>query len=91
VRRLPTWARTVRCTVLAHPEGNEFRVLEPRPVYRDTGPVAAVVVDCSDPRAMARFWGGAMNWAVHAVTDGHAVLRSAEGVGPYLEFSTRPT
>jgi hypothetical protein len=31
--------------VLADPEGNEFCVLEPRAVYRDTGPVAAVVVD----------------------------------------------
>src|SRR5215468_8934770 len=29
-------------TVLADPEGNEFCVLEPRPVYRDTGPIAAV-------------------------------------------------
>ena len=27
--------------VLADPEGNEFCVLEPREVYRDTGPVAA--------------------------------------------------
>src|SRR5687768_38449 len=43
-------------TVLADPEGNLFRVLEPRPVYGDTGPIAAVVVNCTDPRAMARFW-----------------------------------
>jgi len=34
--------------VLADPEGNEFCVLDPRPVYRDTGPVAAVVCDCAD-------------------------------------------
>src|SRR6201996_8693773 len=45
--------------VLADPEGNEFCVLEPRSIYPDTGPIAAVVVDCSDPRAMARFWGEA--------------------------------
>ncbi|GGR78430.1 hypothetical protein GCM10010236_36500 [Streptomyces eurythermus] len=44
-------------TVLADPEGNEFCVLEPRETYRDTGPIARVVVDCADPRAMARFWG----------------------------------
>ncbi|CAG7630205.1 VOC family protein [Actinacidiphila bryophytorum] len=73
-------------TVLADPEGNEFCVLEPREVYRDTGPIAAVVVDCADPRAMARFWGGASDWAVHEVADTHASLRSAAGVGPYLEF-----
>lgn len=73
-------------TVLADPEGNVFCVLEPREVYRDTGPIAAVVVDCDDPRAMARFWGEAMDWAVHEVADDYAVLRSAKDVGPYLEF-----
>ena len=78
-------------TVLADPEGNEFCVLEPRPVYRDTGPIAAIVADCADPRAMGRFWGEAMDWTVHSVTDEHAVLRSAKGVGPYLEFIRTPT
>jgi predicted enzyme related to lactoylglutathione lyase len=77
-------------TVLADPEGNEFCVLEPREVYRDTGPIAAVVVDCADPRAMARFWGEAIDWTVHEVADDHAVLRSAEGAGPYLEFLRTP-
>jgi hypothetical protein len=77
-------------TVLAGPEGNVFCVLQPREIYRDTGPIAAVVVDCADPRAMARFWGEAMDWTVHEVTDDHAVLRSAKGVGPYLEFLRTP-
>jgi predicted enzyme related to lactoylglutathione lyase len=77
-------------TVLADPEGNEFCVLEPRPVYLDTGPIAAVVADCADPRAMARFWGEAMDWTVHKVTDDFAALRSASGVGPYLEFIRTP-
>ncbi|WAL96323.1 VOC family protein [Streptomyces sp. Je 1-369] len=78
-------------TVLADPEGNEFCVLEPREIYRDTGPVAAIVVDCVDPRAMARFWGDATDWTVHEVTDERAVLRSAQqGVGPYLEFLREP-
>ncbi|WP_026129017.1 VOC family protein [Nocardiopsis prasina] len=71
---------------LCDPEGNEFRVLEPRALYRDTGPLAAVVLDCADPRAMARFWGEATDWTVHEVTDEHALLRSSERVGPYLEF-----
>ncbi|MCW2935685.1 MAG: hypothetical protein JWM19_6647 [Actinomycetia bacterium] len=52
--------------------------------------MAAVVVDCADPRAMARFWGEAMDWALHEVTDDYAVLRSAKGVGPYLEFLRTP-
>ena len=82
--------RDVLWTVLADPEGNEFCVLEPRPVYLDTGPIAAVVADCADPRAMARFWDEAMDWTLQRVTDDHAVLRSAKGVGPYLQFLRTP-
>ena len=77
-------------TVLADPEGNVFCVLEPREVYPDTGPIAAVVVDCADPRAMARFWGEATDWTLHEVTDDYARLRAAKGVGPYLEFFRTP-
>ncbi|MEV6327391.1 VOC family protein [Streptomyces sp. NPDC051909] len=77
-------------TVLADPEGNEFCVLEPREVYRDTGPIAAVVVDCADPRAMARFWGEAIDWTAHEVTDDLARFRSAAGTGPYLELLRVP-
>ncbi|MFB9894000.1 VOC family protein [Planobispora takensis] len=73
-------------TVLADPEGNVFCVLEPREIYAGTGPIAAVVTDCADPRAMARFWDEATDWTLHEVSDDHAALRSAEGVGPYLEF-----
>ena len=76
--------------VLADPEGNLFRVLEPRPIYRDTGPIAAVVVRCADPRGMARFWSEATDWTLHEVTADHARLRSATGVGPYLEFLRTP-
>ncbi|UKA63667.1 VOC family protein [Arthrobacter sp. FW306-04-A] len=77
-------------TVLADPEGNLFCVLEPRAIYQDTGPIAAVVVNCVDPRAMARFWNGAMGGTLHEVTDDLARLRSAKGVGPYLEFVRTP-
>ena len=76
-------------TVMADPEGNVFCVLEPREMYQDTGPIAAVVVDCVDPRAMARFWDEAMDWTLHEAGDDCARLRSAEGVGPYLEFIRR--
>ncbi|MFJ9246193.1 VOC family protein [Streptomyces sp. NPDC101776] len=77
-------------TVLADPEGNEFCVLEPREIYLDTGPIAAVVIDCVDPRAMARFWGEATDWTVRELADDHASLRSPKGVGPYLEFLRTP-
>lgn len=77
-------------TVLADPEGNVFCVLEPRPVYQDTGPIAAVVVSCTDPRSLARFWGGATDWTLLEVTDDYARLRSAAGEGPYLELVRAP-
>ncbi|ANB04070.1 glyoxalase [Streptomyces ambofaciens] len=79
-----------RGTVLADPEGNVFTVLEPRDLYRDTGPIAAVVVECADPRAMVGFWGEALDWTVHELSDDRALLRSVKGVGPYLEFRRVP-
>jgi predicted enzyme related to lactoylglutathione lyase len=72
--------------VLADPEGNELCVLEPRPVYADTGPVAAVVVDSPDPAALADFWELASGWAQTSAEDGFVAFRSPQGVGPYLEF-----
>ncbi|GAA2583092.1 VOC family protein [Winogradskya consettensis] len=75
-------------TVMADPEGNEFCVLDS--MLQETGPIASVVVDCADPRVMARFWGEATDWTVHKVTDDSAVLRSATGVGPYLQFLRSP-
>ncbi len=72
--------------VLADPEGNEFCVLEPRPVYRDTGPVAAVVVDSADPQALTPFWAEASGFLPRG-WDGHlSALRSPGGEGPYLEL-----
>jgi Glyoxalase-like domain len=78
--------------VMADPEGNEFCVLEPRDVYRDTGPVAAILTDCAHPAALARFWAGAAGWPVTRTEDaGQLVgLRSPARVGPYLEFLRVP-
>ena len=73
-------------TVLADPEGNEFCVLDPRPVYRDTGPVAAVVADCADPDAIAGFWELATGWKPASSTESGRSLRSPDGLGPYLEL-----
>ena len=76
--------------VLADPEGNEFCVLEPRPVYDGTGPVAAVVADCTDPASQARFWSQAAGWSVHREEEDFASLRSPSAVGPFMEFVTSP-
>ncbi|MFF5225726.1 VOC family protein [Dactylosporangium sp. NPDC000521] len=79
-----------RRTVLADPEGNVFCVLQPRQLYQGTGPIGVIVVDCADPHVMARFWGAAMGWTVHEATSDRALLRSAKGSGPYLEFARTP-
>jgi predicted enzyme related to lactoylglutathione lyase len=76
--------------VLADPEGNEFCVLDPRPGYAGTGPVAAVVADCADPVSLARFWSEAAGWIVHERGEAFASLRSPFGVGPYLELLRVP-
>jgi predicted enzyme related to lactoylglutathione lyase len=76
--------------VLADPEGNEFCVLEPRDVYRDTGPVAAILTDCADPAAEARFWAEAAGWRVGQAADNLIGLRSPTQAGPYLEFLRTP-
>jgi hypothetical protein len=73
-------------TVLADPDGNVFCVLEPRELYQDTGPIAAAVVTCADPRGMAWFWNEALDWTLLELTDDLARLRSTADVGPYLEF-----
>ena len=68
-------------TVLADPEGNEFCVLEPRPVYADAGPVAAVVTGCTDPAALAGFWELAAGFTRVQSADGFESLRSLPGRG----------
>lgn len=79
-----------RWVVLADPEGNEFCVLDPRPQYQDTGPVAAIVIDCADPEALAGFWSGAAGWLVHSESEDYASLRSPLGAGPFLELLRTP-
>lgn len=72
--------------VLADPEGNEFCVLEPREDYRDAGPLAAIVIDTTDPQASARFWALAAGWETKVSEPAFASLRSPAGTGPFLEF-----
>jgi predicted enzyme related to lactoylglutathione lyase len=76
--------------VLADPEGNELCVLEPRDVYRDTGPVAAVVCDSASPAALAGFWELASGWVRHESAEGFVSFRAPQGVGPYLELLRTP-
>ena len=89
-RRADIGQGDVPWVVLADPEGNEFCVLEPREIYRDTGPVAAILTDCRDPAALARFWAVASGWEIERAGDEIAGLRSPAGTGPYLEFLRVP-
>jgi predicted enzyme related to lactoylglutathione lyase len=72
--------------VLADPEGNEFCVLDPRPVYLGIGPVAAVVAGCRDPAGVAGFWKLATGWVPGNSVQQGVSLRSPWHVGPYLEL-----
>jgi hypothetical protein len=72
--------------VLADPEGNELCVLDPRDDYATTGAVAAIVVDATDPPALARFWSQAAGWPPVGSGERWSSLRSASGRGPFLEF-----
>ena len=65
-------------------------MLDPRPGYADTGPVAAVVADCADPVFLARFWAEAAGWIVHERGEALASLRSPLGTGPHLELLRVP-
>ena len=65
-------------------------MLEPRGIYLDTGPVAAVITDCTDPAALARLWVDAAGWQVANAEEHIARLRSPQRTGPYLEFLRVP-
>jgi predicted enzyme related to lactoylglutathione lyase len=80
--------RNVPWEVMADPEGNEFCVLEPRVVYQDAGPIAAIVVQSVDAEALSRFWRDATGWNLTAKPHGEFALRAPNGRGPWLEFLT---
>jgi hypothetical protein len=71
--------------VLADPEGHPFCVMEERPAYRDTGPIAALPVLGVDPDRDAGFWSELSGWVPY---DGAVPtsLRHPSGRGVILEF-----
>jgi len=72
--------------VLADPDGNEFCILEPREMYADAGPIAAVVLDTPDPAALAEFWTVASAWPIMFRADHGVALASPDRPGPRLEL-----
>lgn len=77
--------RDVPWIVLGDPEGNPFCVMEAREAYRDTGPIAALPLDCADPAAAADFWAWLTGWRPAPGVAPHT-LRHPTGRGPLLEL-----
>lgn len=75
--------------VLADPEGAAFCVMEDRAAYRDTGPIAALPLDCADPDRDAELWSWITGW-----TDSPGLaprsLRHPSRRGPLLELCLEP-
>jgi len=83
--RLDTAPEGADWTVLADPEGHELCVVDPRPAYAATGPLAAVVLHSADPARDAAFWSWLTGWTeVDAVAP--RSLHHPSGRGPLLEL-----
>jgi hypothetical protein len=63
-RRIDIGQGDVPWVVLADPEGNEYCVLEPRPAFAATGPIAALALRTADPVGLAPFLSAAVGWPV---------------------------
>jgi len=88
-RHLDIGQGDVAWVVLADPEGNAFCVMEPRPAYADTGPVAALPLDSADPDRDAAFWAWLTGWTA-AEGAGPVTLRHPSRHGPLLELCPEP-
>lgn len=75
-------------TVLADPEGNAFCVMNERPAYSSTGPIAALPIDSADPERDAAFWSWLTGWPQPAGSP--TTLRHPSRRGPLLEFCPEP-
>ena len=72
-------------TVLQDPESNPFCVLEPRPEYAGSGPIAALPLQAHDVELTTEFWHRLTGW-VEAASRAPRALRHPSGRGPLLEF-----
>jgi predicted enzyme related to lactoylglutathione lyase len=71
--------------VLGDPEGNPLCVMEEREEYADTGPLAALPLDSTDPDRDVEFWAWLTGWVpVDALAP--RALRHRSGRGPLLEL-----
>ncbi len=75
--------------VLADPDGNAFCVMDQRPAYRNTGPIAALPLDSADPERDGAFYAALTGW-VPAQGIGPVSLRHPSLRGPLLELCPEP-
>ena len=88
-RHLDIGQRDVPWVVLADPEGNPFCVMEQRPEYATSGPIAALPLDSADPARDAAFWAELSGWQpVSSAMP--AALRHPSGRGVLLELCREP-
>lgn len=84
-RHLDIGQGDVPWVVLADPEGNPFCVMEERPAYADSGPVAALPLDSADPDRDAEFWTWLTGWTAVPRPAARS-LRHPSLRGPVLEL-----
>ncbi|MEX0657982.1 MAG: VOC family protein [Egibacteraceae bacterium] len=89
-RRVDIGQEATPWVVMADPDGNELCVLDPRQDYVEAGPIAAVLVDCSDAIALANFWIKATAWPALRYSDGYAALRHARQPTTWFELLEVP-
>ena len=75
--------------VLGDPEGNPCCVMEERAAYVDTGPIAALPLDSSDPDRDADLWSWLTGWT-DAAGGAPRTLRHPSSRGPLLELCPEP-
>ncbi|HEU5241614.1 MAG TPA: VOC family protein, partial [Ornithinibacter sp.] len=88
-RHLDIGQGDVPWVVLADPEGNPFCVMESRPEYAASGPIAALPLDSADVERDTRFWADLSGW-VPEETAMPSALRHPSGRGPLLELCPEP-
>ena len=88
-RHLDIGQGDVPWVVLADPEGNPFCVMEERPEYAASGPIAALPLDSSDPTRDSAFWAELSGWVPVGSPAGGG-LRHPSGRGPLLELCPEP-
>jgi predicted enzyme related to lactoylglutathione lyase len=84
----------VSWVVMADPDGNELCVVshagsvgaDPASAFGDRAPVAAIVLDCRDPAAVAPFWAAATGWTIGGADGTHVWLRGPDDGGPWLDL-----